>query len=363
MPTKLFIPGPVAVSEKTLRAMTQGMIGHRSSDFVALYQSIQPGLQSLFYTKDPVYLSTSSAWGAMEGSLRNVVNRKVLNCMNGAFSDKWNDVALKCGKAGNALKFEWGQPVDPDAVRRELATGAYDAITLIHNETSCGCMSDLGAIMAVVRAFPEVISIVDTVSSFSALPIRKDELGIDVMITGSQKALALPPGFSLLSVSKRALDRAAQLGGRGYYFDFLEFQKNHEAGMTPSTPSLPHIYGLKSKLEDIAAEGVDARYARHARLNLTVREWGHAKGFRLFPAEGFGSVTLNCFANTPGYDIAALAKTLKAKHGFAIDGGYGKLKGRTFRISNMGDETDATIAELLRAMDLSLAETPKAAAP
>src|SRR3954471_7415051 len=256
MSYKLFIPGPIAVSEKTLQAMAQPMIGHRSTDFVALYQSMQPELQALAYTKDPVYISTSSAWGSMEGAIRNVVKKKVLNCMNGAFSDKWNDVALRCGKQATALKAEWGQPVDPEAVRRELATGAYDAITLIHNETSCGCMSDLGAIMAVVRQFPDVIAIVDTVSSFSAVPIKKDELGIDVIVTGSQKALALPPGLSLLSVSKRALERAAQIEGRGYYFDFVEFQKNHENGMTPSTPVIPLIYALKSKVDDIKAEGV-----------------------------------------------------------------------------------------------------------
>jgi len=358
MSYKLFIPGPVAVSEKTLRAMAQPMIGHRSADFVALYQSLQPDLQALFGTKDPVYLSTSSAWGSMEGSVRNVVKRKVLNCMNGAFSDKWNDVALRCGRPAGALRFDWGQPVDPDALRRELATGAYDAVTLIHNETSCGCMSDIAAIMGVVRQFPEVISIIDTVSSFSALPIPKDELGIDVMIAGSQKALAMPPGLSLLSVSKRALERAAQVDGRGYYFDFLEFQRNHENGMTPSTPVIPLIYALRSKLEDIRAEGAPARYARHARLNRLVRDWGHRKGFALFPKEGFGSVTLNCFANTPGVDIPAFNKVLKAKHGLVIDGGYGKLKGKTFRISNMGDETDATIAELLRALDAALAVTP-----
>lgn len=361
MSYKLFIPGPIAVSEKTLRAMAQPMIGHRSTDFVALYQSIQPDLQALFYTKDPVYLSTSSAWGVMEGAVRNVVRKKVLNCMNGAFSDKWNDVAQRCGFAAGALKFEWGQPVDPEAVRRELATGAYDAITLIHNETSCGCMSDLPALMAVVREFPDVISIVDTVSSFSGLAIKKDELGIDVLITGSQKALAMPPGLALFSVSKRALERAATMPGRGYYFDFLEFQANHEKGMTPSTPSIAHIYALKSKLEDIMAEGVENRYARHARLNKMVRDHMAAKGFKLFPKEGFGSVTLNCFANTLNIDIAALNKTLKSKHHLVIDGGYGKLKGKTFRISNMGDETDATIAEMLKAFDAAFAETPKLA--
>ena len=362
MSYKLFIPGPIAVSEKTLGAMAQPMIGHRSTDFVALYQSLQPDLQALFYTKDPVYLSTSSAWGVMEGSLRNVVKKKVLTCMNGAFSDKWNDVALRCGKPAGALKFEWGQPVDPAAVRKELATGAYDAITFIHNETSCGCMSDLPALMAVIRQFPEVISIVDTVSSFSALPIKKDELGIDVFITGSQKALALPPGLSLLSVSKRALDRAAQVEGRGYYFDFHEFQKNHENGMTPSTPVIPLIYALKSKIEDIKAEGVEKRYARHARLNKMVRDFIFAKGFKLFPEEGHGSVTLNCFANTQNIDLPALNKILKSKHKLVIDGGYGKLKGKTFRISNMGDETDETIAALLKSLDSALAETPKLAA-
>ncbi len=359
MSYKLFIPGPVAVSEKTLRAMAQPMIGHRSSDFVALYQSLQPDLQALVYTKDPVFLSTTSAWGMMEAAVRNVVKKKVLNCMNGAFSDKWNDVSQRCGKPAGAIKADWGQPVDPEAVRRELATGQYDAITVIHNETSCGCMTDIAAVMAVVREFPEVISIVDTVSSFSALAIKKDELGIDIMVTGTQKALALPPGMSLCSPSRRALARAATVTERGYYLDLLEFQANHEKGMTPSTPSIPHIFGLKSKIEDIKAEGVAARYARHARLNQLVRQWAFAKGFTLFPKEGYGSVTLNCFVNTLNLDLPALLKVLKSKHGFVIDGGYGKLKGRTFRISNMGDETDETMGALLRALDSALAETPR----
>ncbi len=361
MSYKLFIPGPIAVSEKTLRAMSQPMIGHRTTDFVALYQSMQPELQALMYTQDPVYISTSSAWGVMEGALRNVVQKKVLNCMNGAFSDKWNDVALRDGKQATALKFEWGQPVDPAAVRAELAKGGYDAITIIHNETSCGCMSDLPALMKVVREFPDVISIVDTVSSFTAIPIKKDELGIDVFITGSQKALALPPGLALLSVSKRALDRAAKTEGRGYYFDFVEFQKNHEAGMTPSTPVIPLIYALRSKLDDIKAEGIEKRYARHARLNQAVRDVVFSKGFKLFPKEGYGSVTLNCFANTLNIDLAALNKTLKSKHQLVIDGGYGKLKGKTFRISNMGDETDETIASMLKSFESAFAETPKLA--
>ena len=360
MSYKLFIPGPIAVSEKTMKALTSAPIGHRSPDFVSLYQSIQPGLQALFETQDPVFLSTSSAWGIMEGALRNVCAKKVLNCMNGAFSDKWHDVAKRNGIAATALQFEWGQAVDPEAVRAELATGAYDAITLIHNETSCGCMSDLPALMAVIREFPDVISLVDTVSSFSAVRIPKDELGVDIMITGSQKALALPPGLALCSVSERALKRAEAMPNRGYYFDLIEFLKNHEKGMTPSTPNIPHIYALRSKIEDINDEGVANRYARHARLNTKVRTTIKAQGFELFPAEENGSLSLNCFANTRNLDLGALNKSLKTNHQLVIDGGYGKIKGKTFRISNMGDETDETIDQMLDAVVSTMAETPAA---
>lgn len=356
MSYKLYIPGPVEVSDKTYRAMTTPVVGHRSKDFVALFESIQPGLQQLMMTQDPVYISTSSAWGVMEGAIRNLCAKKVLNVMSGAFSDKWNDVSQRCGKQTGALQFEWGQPVDPEAIRQELSSGQYDCITIIHNETSTGTMNPLAEIMAVVREFPEVISVVDTVSSFSVVPIAKDELGIDVLLTGSQKALALPPGLSLLSVSERAHQRAEQLPDRGYYFDFLEFRKNYEKGMTPSTPVIPLIFGLRSKLEDIFAEGLEARYARHDRLNKLVRDWVGKHGFELLPPPEFGSKSLCCVKNTRNTDIAALNNALKERHNCIIDGGYGKLKGKTFRISNMGDETDATIATLLGQLDALVPE-------
>lgn len=350
-PPRLYIPGPVQVSAKTYEAMTRPVVGHRSPDFVELYRSVQPGLQTLFGTADPVFLSTSSAWGVMEGAVRNLTQKKVLNCMCGAFSDKWYDVTLRCGLPATDLRFEWGSHVEPEALRRELATGDYDVVTLVHNETSCGMMNPLAELMAVIREFPEVISVVDTVSSFSVVPVPKDELGIDVMLTGSQKALALPPGLSLLSVSPRAMERAGKVEGRGYYFDFLEFAKNHEKGMTPSTPVIPLIYALSSKLEDIEAEGFEERYARHARLNDKVRAWGRERGFTLLPEEQYGSRSLNCFRNTREIDLAELNRLLRAEHGMIIDTGYGKLKGKTFRISNMGDETEESMDALLTALD------------
>jgi aspartate aminotransferase-like enzyme len=353
---KLFIPGPVQVSDKTFRAFCQPMIGHRSGDFKKLYGRIHPRLQTLFGTRQPVFLSTSSAWGVMEGSLRNLVGTgKVLNCMNGAFSDKWFDVSKKCGKEAVALQVEWGQPIKPEAVREALKAGGFDAVTLIHNETSTGVMSPLAEIAAVVRNFPDVMFIVDTVSSFSVVPIPMDELGIDVLLTGSQKALALPPGLALFSASDRAFARAETIKTRGYYFDFLEFKKNQAEDMTPSTPSISHIYALESKLDDIFTEGVEKRHARHAENNAIVHEWVQARGFEFFAPEGYRSKSLTCVANNKNVDVPEMLKKLKEKHGFILDGGYGKLKGKTFRISNMGDETPETMRELLGAIHDSLA--------
>jgi len=351
---KLFIPGPVEVSEKTRKAMTGPMIGHRSADFKALYQSVYPGLQTLFQTEQPVFLSTSSAWGVMEGAIRNLVKKGVLNCMCGAFSDKWFDVSKRCGKNAAALQVEWGRAIDPEEIDKQLGTGQFDALTLIHNETSTGVMNPIQEISRVVRKYPEVMFIVDTVSSFSALPVPMDELGIDLMVTGSQKALALPPGLSLFAASKVAFARAGEVNDRGYYFDLFEFKRNAEEFMTPSTPSIPHIYALRSKLEEIFTEGLERRFERHVLTNRLVHEWVRSSGFEFFADEGFRSVTLTCVKNNRQIDVAGFAKRVRDEFGFQIDGGYGKIKGRTFRISNMGDETVATLKPLLSALTAAL---------
>jgi aspartate aminotransferase-like enzyme len=348
---KLFIPGPVEVSAKTWAAFSRPMIGHRSEAFRALYRSIHPRLQDLFGTKQPVFLSTSSAWGVMEAAIRNLVSRRVLNCMCGAFSDKWLDVSRRCGKAAEPFQVEWGKHIDPQALDGRLATGDFDAVTLIHNETSTGVLNPLEEICAVAKKYSDVTLIVDSVSSFSAVPIPMDELGIDVLLTGSQKALALPPGFSLFSVSEKAFSRAEKQKDRGYYFDFLEFKKNQEQEMTPSTPSIAHIHALESKLDDIFAEGLPNRYARHAKTNALVHDWVRRAGFDFFAEEGCRSKTLTCVRNSRGIDVAKLVRDLRDKHHLVIDGGYGRIKGETFRLSNMGDETEETVSHLLACLD------------
>jgi aspartate aminotransferase-like enzyme len=352
---KLHIPGPVEVSERTFRALCQPMIGHRGQGFKDLYASLQPRLQQLLYTRQLVYLSTSSAWGVMEGAVRNLVARKVLNCMCGAFSDKWHDVAKRCGKDAEALQVPWGSPIRAEAVDQKLATGRFDALTVIHNETSTGVMSPLADIAALKRTYPDVMFIVDTVSSMTATRLEFDALGIDVMLAGTQKAFALPPGLSVFVCSSAALARAATAKDRGYYFDLVEFQKNAEQNMTPSTPSIPHVYALASKLEEIFEEGLDARFARHRKLAELTRAWAARHGFTLFPEPGFESVTLTCVNNgaKPGgrvIDVPKFQKLVKDQ-GFLIDGGYGKIKGTTFRISNMGDETEASMIRLYAALD------------
>src|SRR5438477_1559575 len=291
---KLHIPGPVEVSEKTFRAFCSPMIGHRGQGFKDLYAKIQPQLQQLLYTKQLVYLSTSSAWGVMEGAIRNVVSKKVLNCMCGAFSDKWFDVSKKCGKEAEALQVEWGSPIRAEAIGKKLATGQFDALTLIHNETSTGVMSPLSEIAALKKKYPDVIFIVDAVSSMSATKIEFDALGIDVLLAGTQKAFALPPGLTVFACSPAALNKAQTIKDRGYYFDLAEFQKNAEQNMTPSTPSIGHVYALASKLDDIFAEGLEARYLRHATLAQLTRQWANKHGFSLFPEHGFESLTLTC---------------------------------------------------------------------
>jgi len=298
-----------------------------------------------------VFLSTSSAWGVMEASIRNLADRRVLCCMCGAFSDKWLDVAQRCGKEAEPLQVDWGKHIDHKDLDRRLATGKFDTVTLVHNETSTGVMNPLPEICCVLAKHPEILLILDTVSSFSGVKIDMDALGIDVMLTGAQKALALPPGFSLFSVSDKAFSRAEKISNRGFYFDFLEFKKEQAEWMTPSTPSIGHIHALQSKLGEIFEEGLEERFARHARTNALVHDWVRSAGFDFFAEEGFRSKTLTCVKNNRGVDVLELARKLREKHHLVIDPGYGKIRGQTFRLSNMGDETEESVSHLLACLD------------
>jgi aspartate aminotransferase-like enzyme len=336
MHKKLFIPGPVEISPEILNALVTPMIGHRMPEYATLHKGVTDKLKKLMFTEDRVFLSTSSAFGAMEGAVRNLVGKRCANFCNGAFSDKWHKVTLACGKEADAFKVNWGEAITPELVDSALSTGKYDAITLIHNETSTGVMSPLPEIAEVLKKYPDVVSIIDTVSSMSALKIPITELGIDCCVFGVQKAFALPPGLAVFTASERALERAKGVPGRGYYFDFLEFAAADEKNNTPSTPAISLIYAMDRQLDRIFAEGLENRWARHQAMAEYVRGWVQGQGFGLFAGEPYRSVTLTCATNDRGVDLAQVKKRL-GERGFAFDDGYGKIKGQTFRIAHMGD--------------------------
>lgn len=353
MHKKLFIPGPVEIHPDIMAAMTSPMIGHRMKEYAELHASVKGGLKKLLSTDDRVFLATASAFGSMEGAVRNLVGRRCLNLCNGAFSEKWHDVTLRCGKEADAIHFDWGTPVTPEAVDNALATGRYDSMTMIHNETSTGVMSPLPEIAEVMKKYPGVMFIVDTVSSVSALDIPIKELGIDCCIFGVQKALALPPGLSVFTASDRSIERAKTVKDRGYYFDFLEFASNDEKDNTPSTPCISLIYALDCQLKRIFGEGLEQRWARHLKMAEITRQWAINKGFGLFAPEGARSHTLTCISNSHGVDLATLKKRL-GERGFAFDDGYGKIKGKTFRIAHMGDLQPVELEQFLQVVDEEL---------
>ncbi len=350
MHRKLFIPGPVEVHPDVLKAMASPMIGHRDPEYSVLHQRVKTKAQKLLYTRRPVFFSTSSAWGVMEGAVRNLVGKRALNCMCGAFSDHWHAVTKSCGKEADPLQVEWGKAIKPEMVDQALATGRYDAVTLIYNETSTGVMNPTPEIAAVVKKYPDVMLIVDAVSAMAGVKIEFDTLGADVLLAGVQKAFGLPPGFTVFVVSERALARAAKMPGRGFYFDFLEFKKFDEKDQTPSTPSISHMYALDAMLDRVEKEGLDARFARHRAMADACRAWVKDRGFAMFPEAGYESITLSTIANTRKVDINKLNQGL-GERGYVISDGYGKLKGQTFRIAHMAETTLAELKELLGHID------------
>ena len=234
-----------------------------------------------------------------------------------------------------------------------LAGGEFDAVTIVHNETSTGVVSPIQEIAAAVRALPngeEITILVDSVSGLSGAELRFDEWDLDMVFTSSQKAFALPPGLAFSAVSDRALAKARTVENRGYYFDIVDLEKYLLRNQTPATPAISLLYALDRQLEDMVAEGMPARFARHLAMRDRTITWAQERGFSLFAAEGYRSPTVTCVTNDRGLDIGALNQYLR-RHGMIISNGYGPLKGKNFRIAHMGDTTMTELDELLATID------------
>lgn len=349
-----FLPGPTEVHPEVLAAMARPMIGHRGPAMTGLLADVDPMLRRLFGTERPVYVSTSSATGFMEAAIRNLSRRRILCLVCGAFSKRFHDIAERCGRPADRLDVAWGAPNLPEDLRATLreADGRYDLVTVVHSETSTGVLNPIAEIADVTAEFDDVLLAVDGVSSVGGLPIEFDDWGLDFLLTGSQKALALPPGLAFAAASERALERARDIPERSYYFDLLEFERRAADHSTTNTPAVSLLFALQAQVHRIEAEGLAPRFERHARMARRTHEWtawlGEAsdRSFAVQAPAGYRSPTVTAVTMPDGLNGPDVVRSL-AGRGITIAPGYGKLKEASIRIGHMGDHTPAELEVVL----------------
>jgi len=348
-----FLPGPTEVREEVMAAMMGPMIPHRGSEFEQLFERLQQGLRPVFKTERPVYISSSSATGMMEGAIRCAPPGRILCLVNGAFSERFAHIASMCGRDVDRYEVAWGQIHTIPQLEERLSIRKYSAITVVHSETSTGALNDVRAVSDCAHR-RGIFCLIDSVSGLAGAELHFDEWKLDYVLTGSQKALALPPGLSFAVASSAYVDQANGTHGRGVYFDLVELDAYARRNQTPSTPALSLMYALEVQLQSIAAEGLEARWARHRAMATRTQEWitkiSDETGKRLVNIAplGFQSPTVSAIklpSDLPADGFTAAV----AKRGIVVGSGYGKLKGSTFRIGHMGDHTVETVERCLAA--------------
>ncbi|HEX4952958.1 MAG TPA: alanine--glyoxylate aminotransferase family protein [Thermoanaerobaculia bacterium] len=351
---RFFLPGPSYVLDEVRQALTAPVLGHRSAEFKRVYAAVTEGLATLFATAGDVYLATGSSTLVMESAVLSTVASSVLNLTNGSFSERWHAVSKMVGKDADRVAVPWGEAVDPDLVRAALRRKRYDAVTLIHNETSTGVLNPLPELARAVQEESDALLLVDTVSSLGGVPVATDELGLDVVIAGVQKAIAAPPGLVAFTLSDRAAERAQAVPHRGFYTDLLRYRANHrEGGSTITTPAVNLFFALERQLEVLLSEGLPARFERHRALRRATELWAAGRGLAYASRSGPPSPTVSCLLAPPGRPAPELVRRL-AGDGFTLGGGYGEWKETTFRIGHMGEVQPADLAVLFSALDSAL---------
>ena len=348
-----FLPGPTEVRDEIMAAMIQPMIPHRGSQFEMLFERCQQGLRPLFMTDRPVYINSSSATGMMEAAIRGAPPGRILCLVNGAFSERFALIASMCGREVDRYEVSWGQVHLIPQLEERLSMRKYVAITVVHSETSTGALNDIRSISDCAHRH-KVLCLIDSVSGLGGAELRFDEWKLDYVLTGSQKALALPPGLSFAVASASFVDQAANTPGRGVYFDVVELDAYARRNQTPSTPALTLFYALESQLKSIATEGLEARWARHKAMAARTQEWlakiSDETGRKLANIAPLGSQSPTVSAIRLPSDLTAETFTgAVAKRGIVVGNGYGKLKSSTFRIGHMGDHTVQTLERCLAA--------------
>ena len=358
-----FYPGPTEVRPEVLAAQARPMIPHRGAAFREMFARLQEGLGPLFETTRPVLVATSSATGLMEAAVRAAPEGALACVVHGAFSERVAAIAAACGRKVIRVQYDLGEAPVPADVERALKDAARDgrkvgAVTVVHVETSTGVTSDVVAIAAIAKRHGARI-LVDSVTGVGGEPVRADAWGLDFVLTGSQKALAIPPGLAFGVVSTAFMEAAPNAPGRGLYLDVVEMTRYLENGETPNTPAVSLLFALEEQLKAIAAEGLEARFARHARMAAMTHEWAarwtaRSDGaIRVLAPEGRRAVTVSAITVPDSLDSASVVKAV-AEQGFVIGTGYGRLKSSTFRIGHMGDHTPDGLARCLAACDAAL---------
>ena len=350
---RYFLPGPVHVAAEVLAQMTQPLIGHRSPEFKALYGRVSKRLPAVFRTSRDVLVVTSSGSLSWDMAMQSSIRKDVLCLTNGAFSERFQTVAKACGKDVDQIAVPWGQPHDPEQVRQALRRKSYEAVTLAHNETSTGVLSPLAEIAQVVREESDAMIFVDAVSSLAGAQVETEAWGIDFLFTGSQKALALPPGLAFITVSERFEERAAQIPHRGYYTDILRYLDKHRGGSTVTTPAVSQIYALDKQLERMEAEGLENRWQRHLDLRRRTEAWASESGFTYASDASGASPTVSCLKPPEGVEAPALVAAMK-EEGITLGGGYGAWKPSSIRIGHMGEVQLSDLDVLLESIDAAV---------
>lgn len=353
----LYTPGPTPVPPQVAAAMSQPMIGHRSRDFADLHGQIVEKAKQVFQTTNDLFVLTSSGTGGLETAIANTVSPgdRVLALITGNFGERFAKIAAAYGAEVTKLEFPWGTAVDMEEVAQVWEKeGPFKVVLATHNETSTGVTNDIAALGSFL-ANTDALLLVDAISSMGAMDIRTDEWHVDLMVTGSQKALMLPPGLALISVSPKAWQIIERNSGVRFYFSLLEARKSFANNNTPWTPAVSLFYGLDAALDLILGEGLSQVFQRHARMAAAARAGVRALGMQLLAEDdAIASHTVTAFL--PGEAVSAgdLSKLLKEKLGVTFAGGQGKLKGKLLRLGHMGYCSELDVVMAIAALEMAL---------
>lgn len=343
MKDKLFlmIPGPTPVPESVLQAMSKHPIGHRSSEFSKILKEVYSDLKWFFQTENDVFLFTASGTGAMDAALSNILNPgdKVLSLVMGNFGERWSKIAKSRGAEVENLDAEWGQAINPEAVRARLAADInkeIKVVTVTHNETSTGVLNDLKTICEIIREHG-ALSVVDGVTSVGAVPVKPDEWGIDILVSGSQKGFMIPAGLSFLSCSDRAFAAYKECQYPSFYFDFGAHKKAVAEDTTPYTPNINMVFALHKAFEMLKAEGLESIYARHEKITKGIRTAVKALGLDLLVEDDtIASRAITSILPPEGVTVPDIRSTLTKDYDIVVANGQGKFKDKIFRIGHLG---------------------------